>query len=159
MIHFPVPEALTFDDVLLLPGRSDVVPANANNRIPLINNGTMDLECASTSNLNERKKVVAFSITHFVSNIRALVRKDSPYKKLSDLNGKSIAIIPGMTALPMLVKYAADNHVTFNQTPGKDVAEAEARKVARELLEQARIAPAHYRKAQRSWLDAAQRLV
>lgn len=102
----------------------EYVPANANNRIPLINNGTMDLECASTSNLNERKKVVAFSITHFVSNIRALVRKDSPYKKLSDLNGKSIAIIPGMTALPMLVKYAADNHVNFNQIPGKDVAEA-----------------------------------
>lgn len=102
----------------------EYVPANANNRIPLINNGTMDLECASTSNLNDRKKVVAFSITHFVSNIRALVRKDSSYKKLSDLNGKSIAVIPGMTSLPMLIKYAADNKVNFNHIPGKDVAEA-----------------------------------
>jgi glutamate/aspartate transport system substrate-binding protein len=102
----------------------EYVPANANNRIPLMANGTIDLECASTSNLEERQKVVAFSITHFVSNIRAIVRKDAPYKTLKDLNGKAIAVIPGMTSLPLLLKYAVDNKVSFERIPGKDVAEA-----------------------------------
>lgn len=102
----------------------EYVPANANNRIPLITNGTIDLECASTSNLNERKKIVDFSVTHFVSNIRALVRTDSPYKSLSELDRKRIAVIPGMTSLPMLIKYGQDHKVSFQQVPGKDVAEA-----------------------------------
>lgn len=100
------------------------IPANSNNRIPLVTNGTMDLECASTSNLNERKRVVDFSLTHFVSNIKALVRKDSPIKSLKDLDGKTVAVIVGMTAIPMLQKYAADNHIDIKRVQGKDLAEA-----------------------------------
>jgi glutamate/aspartate transport system substrate-binding protein len=99
-------------------------PANSSNRIALVTNGTMDLECASTSNLVDRQKLVAFSVTHFVSNIRAMVRADSPYTNLSSLNGKPIALITGMTAIPMLQKYSADNKVTFDRAYGKDVAEA-----------------------------------
>ena len=102
----------------------EFIPANSNNRIPLVTNGTMDLECASTSNLNERKRVVDFSLTHFVSNIKALVRKDTPYRSLKDLDGKTIAVITGMTAIPMLQKYAADSHVDFKRVQGKDLAEA-----------------------------------
>lgn len=99
-------------------------PANSSNRIALVTNGTMDLECASTSNLVDRQKLVAFSVTHFVSNIRAMVRADSPYTTLSSLNGKPIALITGMTAIPMLQKYAADHKVAFDRAYGKDVAEA-----------------------------------
>ena len=102
----------------------EFIPANSNNRIPLVTNGTMDLECASTSNLNERKRVVDFSLTHFVSNIKALVRKDTPYRSLKDLDGKTIAVITGMTAIPMLQKYAADSRVDFKRVQGKDLAEA-----------------------------------
>ena len=102
----------------------EYIPANSNNRIPLVTNGTMDIECASTSNLVERQKVVAFSLTHFVSNIKALGRKDSPYRSLKDLNGKSVAVIQGMTSLPMLTKYATDNGVNFQRVQAKDVAEA-----------------------------------
>jgi glutamate/aspartate transport system substrate-binding protein len=109
-------------------GRPDLkvefIPANATNRIPLVTNGTMDLECASTSNLTERKRVVDFSLTHFVSNIKVLVKKDSPFRSLKDLDGRSIAVINGMTAIPMLQRYATDNKVDFKRVPGKDVAEA-----------------------------------
>lgn len=99
-------------------------PANSSNRIALVTNGTMDLECASTSNLVDRQKLVAFSITHFVSNIRAMVRADSPYTSLTSLNGKPIALITGMTSIPMLQKFATDNKVSFDRAYGKDVAEA-----------------------------------
>ena len=102
----------------------EFIPANSNNRIPLVTNGTMDLECASTSNLNERKRVVDFSLTHFVSNIKALVRKDSPARSLKDLDGKTVAVIVGMTAIPMLQKYAEDNKISVNRVAGKDLAEA-----------------------------------
>lgn len=102
----------------------EYIPANSNNRIPLVTNGTMDLECASTSNLNERKRVVDFSLTHFVSNIKALVRKDSPARSLKDLDGKTVAVIVGMTAIPMLQKYAEDNKISVNRVAGKDLAEA-----------------------------------
>lgn len=99
-------------------------PLNASNRIPLVTNGTVDLECASTSNLVERQKVVAFSTTHFISTIKPLVNADSPYKSLTDLNGKPVALVVGMTAIPMLQKYATDNNITFERIYGKDVAEA-----------------------------------
>lgn len=99
-------------------------PANSSNRIALVTNGTMDLECASTSNLVERQKLVAFSVTHFVSNIRAIVRADSPYTNLKSLNGKPIALITGMTAIPMLQKFATENQVNFERVYGKDVAES-----------------------------------
>ncbi len=99
-------------------------PLNASNRIPLVTNGTVDLECASTSNLVERHKVVAFSTTHFISTIKPLVRADSPYKTLTDLNGKPIALVVGMTAIPMLQKFAQENNVSYERIYGKDVAEA-----------------------------------
>ena len=102
----------------------EFIPANSNNRIPLVTNGTMDLECASTSNLNERKRVVGFSLTHFVSNIKVLVKKDSSFKTLKDLDGKSVAVITGMSTIPMLQKFAADNKVDFARVQGKDLAEA-----------------------------------
>ena len=49
MIHFPVPEALTFDDVLLLPGRSDVVPANADTRTQLSRNIALNIPIVSAA--------------------------------------------------------------------------------------------------------------
>lgn len=102
----------------------EFIPANSNNRIPLVTNGTMDLECASTSNLVERQKVVAFSLTHFVSNITGLVRKDSPIASFADLDGKSVALITGMTSLPVFQTYVADKKLNVRTVFGKDVAEA-----------------------------------
>lgn len=98
--------------------------ANSSNRIALVTNGTIDIECASTSNLIERQKLVAFSVTHFVSNIRAIVRENSPYTNLSSLNGKPVALITGMTAVPVLQKYANDHNVSFERVYGKDVSES-----------------------------------
>lgn len=72
----------------------------------------------------ERQKLVAFSVTHFVSNIRAIVRANSPYTNLASLNGKPIALITGMSAIAMLQKFATDNKVNFERIYGKDVAES-----------------------------------
>lgn len=102
----------------------EFIPANSNNRIPLITNGTMDLECASTSNLVERQKVVAFSLTHFVSNITGLVRKDSAIRSFADLEGKTVSLIKGMTSLPVFQKYVAEKKLNVRTVYGKDVAEA-----------------------------------
>lgn len=99
-------------------------PVNSSNRVALIQNGRIDVECASSSNLVERQKLVAFSLTHFVSNVRAMVRADSAYTKLSGLSGKPIALITGMTAIPILQKYATDNNIAFERVFAKDVAEA-----------------------------------
>ena len=66
-------------------------PVTSANRIPLLQNGTIDLECGSTTNSVERQKQVAFGPTYFVVNISAAVKKNSGIKTFADLNGKTVA--------------------------------------------------------------------
>ena len=66
-------------------------PVTSANRIPLLQNGTIDLECGSTTNSVERQKQVAFGPTYFVVNISAAVKKDSGIKTFADLDGKTVA--------------------------------------------------------------------
>ncbi|REN05609.1 amino acid ABC transporter substrate-binding protein, partial [Mycobacterium tuberculosis] len=65
------------------------------NRIPLVQNGTVDIECGSTTNLVERQKLVAFSPDIFRYNVRMLVKADSGIRSIADLQGKTVATTSG----------------------------------------------------------------
>ena len=72
-------------------------PVTAQNRIPLMLNGTVDLECGSTTNTRVRQKDVDFAITTYVEEVRIAVRADSGIKSIKDLNGKTVATTTGTT--------------------------------------------------------------
>jgi len=99
-------------------------PVTSSNRIPLLQNGTIDLECGSTTNSVERQKQVAFSPTYFVINVTAAVKKNSGIKTLADLNGKTISTTSGTTSVPLLKKYGKTEHVEVKEIYGKDHAES-----------------------------------
>ena len=80
-------------------------PVTSANRIPLLQNGTIDLECGSTTNSVERQKQVAFGPTYFVVNISAAVKKSSGIKTIADLNGKTVASTSGTTSIPLVRGY------------------------------------------------------
>ena len=70
------------------------------NRIPLMANGTIDLECGSTTNNLERQKQVAFSNNIFIYGMLMLVKKDSGVKDFADLKGKTVVTTAGTTERP-----------------------------------------------------------
>src|SRR5499433_4366702 len=80
------------------------------NRIPLMANGTIDLECGSTTNNAERQKQVAFTITHFLTANRYVSKKSSNIKSIEDLKGKTIVSTAGTTN----IKQATDLNVAKN---------------------------------------------
>ncbi len=99
-------------------------PVTSANRIPLMQNGTIDLECGSTTNSVERQKQVAFGPTYFVINVTAAVKKSSGIKTLADLNGKTISTTSGTTAVPLMKKYEKTSNVDVKEIYGKDHAES-----------------------------------
>ena len=72
------------------------------NRIPLVQNGTVDIECGSTTNLIERQKLVAFSPDIFRYNVRTLVKADSGIRSIADLQGKTVVTTAGTTSFRLL---------------------------------------------------------
>ncbi|MDF8365582.1 amino acid ABC transporter substrate-binding protein [Achromobacter anxifer] len=81
----------------------DYIAVNPQNRIALVANGTVDLECGSTVNSLGRQAQVDFSAPHFISTTRLLVRKGSDIKEVEDLNGKAVAL-PINTTPERLIK-------------------------------------------------------
>ncbi len=90
------------------------------NRIPLLQNGTIDLECGSTTNNSLRGKDVAFAINHFYTGTRLLVKKSSNIKNYADLKGKTVASTTGTTNVVVLRKYNQDQNLGMNMVMGKD---------------------------------------
>ena len=90
------------------------------NRIPLVQNGTVDLECGSTTNLVERQKQVAFSPDIFRYNVRMLVKKDSGIKGIADLQGKAVATTTGTTSFRLLRQADKASNLEITNVPGKD---------------------------------------
>jgi glutamate/aspartate transport system substrate-binding protein len=84
------------------------------NRIPLIANGTVDLECGSTTNNLEREQQVAFTITHFVTANRWVAKKSSNIKSLNDLKGKTVVSTAGTTNIKQITKINADENLGMN---------------------------------------------
>lgn len=93
-------------------------------RIPLVQNGTVDLECGSTTNNAERQQQVAFSTGIFETNTRLLARKNSPYREFSDLKGKNVVTTAGTTSERLLKAMNADREMGMNVISAKDHGES-----------------------------------
>ncbi|RMX06550.1 amino acid ABC transporter substrate-binding protein [Corticibacter populi] len=94
------------------------------NRIPLLVNGTIDLECGSTTNNSARGKDVAFATNHFYTGTRLLVKKSTGITGYADTKGKTITSTTGTTNLQVLRKYDRDNEMGWNLVSAKDHADA-----------------------------------
>jgi ABC-type amino acid transport substrate-binding protein len=90
------------------------------NRIPLLQNGTIDLECGSTTNNSTRGKDVQFAINHFYTGTRLLAKKSSSIKNYADLAKKTVASTTGTTNSQVIRKYNADNNLGMDVILGKD---------------------------------------
>ncbi len=84
------------------------------NRIPLMANGTIDLECGSTTNNLEREKLVSFTITHFVTANRWVAKKSSHINALKDLKGKTIVSTAGTTNIKQITEINAAQNLGMN---------------------------------------------
>ncbi len=94
------------------------------NRIPLVQNGTVDIECGSTTNNEARAKDVAFAHTAYVEEVRILTKVNSGIKGIADLNGKSVATTTGTTSVQLLRKHERATGVDFKEVFGKDHADS-----------------------------------
>lgn len=94
------------------------------NRIPLVVNGTVDLECGSTTNNLARQKDVAFAVTTYVEEVRIAVRADSGINSIKDLNGKNVVTTTGTTSVQTLRKNERATGVDFKEVMGKDHADS-----------------------------------
>ncbi len=99
-------------------------PVTSSNRIPLLANGTVDLECGSTTNNAEREKQVAFTNTHFLTASRFVSKKANKLDKIDDLKGKSVVSTAGTTNIKQLTEANAARNLGVNIIPAKDHAEA-----------------------------------
>ena len=93
-------------------------------RIPLVQNGTVDVECGSTTNNVERQQQVDFSVGIFEIGTRLLSKKDSPYKDFADLKGKNVVTTAGTTSERILKAMNADKQMGMNVISAKDHGEA-----------------------------------
>jgi glutamate/aspartate transport system substrate-binding protein len=99
-------------------------PVTSSTRIPLMANGTIDLECGSTTNNLERQRQVAFAPTTFVTANRILYKKGSGIKVLADLKGKTVVSTAGTSNIKQLTILNADRSLDMNILAAKDHAEA-----------------------------------
>ena len=96
---------------------------NSTNRIPLLLNGTVDLDCATTTNTVQRQQQVDFAPSHFVTNITAAVKASSGINSIAELNGKTVATVSGSTAIQLLRTYRRAENANVQELSGKDTAE------------------------------------
>jgi glutamate/aspartate transport system substrate-binding protein len=94
------------------------------NRIPLVQNGTVDIECGSTTNNATRQKDVAFANTTFVEEVRFATKANSGITSIKDLNGKNVATTTGTTSVQTLRRNERATGVDFKEVYGKDHAES-----------------------------------
>ncbi len=99
-------------------------PVTSSNRIPLLQNGTIDLECGSTTNSTVRQQQVSFGPTYFVINVTAAVKKSSGINSIADLNGKTISTTSGTTSVPLIKSYEKAKGTEVKEIYGKDHAES-----------------------------------
>lgn len=99
-------------------------PVTSATRIPLIANGTVDMECGSTTNNLEREKQVAFTITHFVTANRFVAKKADSLHKLTDLKGKTVVSTSGTTNMKQITQLNGQMNLGINILAAKDHAEA-----------------------------------
>ena len=94
------------------------------NRIPLVENGTVDIECGSTTNNLTRQKQVAFLNTLYMEQPRIAVKANSGITSISQLNGKNVATTTGTTSVQLLRKHERATGIDFKEIMGKDHADS-----------------------------------
>jgi glutamate/aspartate transport system substrate-binding protein len=95
-------------------------PVTSQNRIPLVQNGTVDIECGSTTNNAGRAKDVSFANTTFVEEVRIAVKADSGITSIAQLDGKKVATTTGTTSVQTLRKNERASNLKFDEVYGKD---------------------------------------
>lgn len=100
------------------------LPVTSQNRLPLVQNGTVDIECGSTTNNLTRQKDVAFAFTTYVEEVRIAVRANSGITTIAQLNGKNVATTTGTTSVQLLRKNERATGVDFKEVFGKDHADS-----------------------------------
>ena len=109
---------------LKLPNiKVELTSVTSSNRIPLMANGTIDLECGSTTNNVDRQKQVAFTNTHFLTASIFVAKKSAGLHKIADLKGKTVVSTAGSTNIGQLNKANTEQNLGINIVPGKDHAE------------------------------------
>jgi glutamate/aspartate transport system substrate-binding protein len=99
-------------------------PVTSQNRIPLVQNGTVDIECGSTTNNAARQKDVAFAPTTYVEEVRIAVKANGGINAIEQLNGKKVATTTGTTSVQHLRKHERGAKVNFDEVYGKDHADS-----------------------------------
>jgi len=119
---------LIAEEVKKETGRKDLVvesqAVTSQNSIPLIQNGTVDVECGSTTNNSERGKQVTFAINYFYTGTRFLVKADSGIKSINDLKGKKVVSTTGTTNYQILRNLNDEKKYGFELLGAKDHADA-----------------------------------
>jgi len=120
--------ARVVDQLKKATGRADLkVQAQAvtsANRIPLLQNGTIDIECGSTTNNSERQKQVAFATNYFYTGTRFLVKAGAPVKSLDDLKGKTVVSTTGTTNFRVIRNLNEEKKLGIELAGAKDHAES-----------------------------------
>jgi glutamate/aspartate transport system substrate-binding protein len=98
-------------------------PVTSQNRIPLVQNGTVDIECGSTTNNASRQKDVAFAVTTYVEEVRIAAKANSGITSIAQLNGKKVATTTGTTSVQHLRKHERGANINFDEVFGKDHAD------------------------------------
>ncbi|HBN5711353.1 TPA: glutamate/aspartate ABC transporter substrate-binding protein [Morganella morganii] len=101
-----------------------LIPVTSQNRIPLLQNGTFDFECGSTTNNLARQQQAAFSNTIFVVGTRLLTSKDSGIKDFADLAGKNVVVTSGTTSEMLLNKLNDEKQMKMRIISAKDHGDA-----------------------------------
>jgi glutamate/aspartate transport system substrate-binding protein len=99
-------------------------PVTSATRIPLVANGTVDIECGSTANMTIRQQQVGFSYTFFVPQFKWIVRADSNTKSADDLRGKTVAVTAGTNTAVFVNKMNNEQNLGMTIMQGKDHAES-----------------------------------
>ena len=104
--------------------RINYQPVTSQNRVPLVQNGTVDIECGTTTNNTARAKDVSFANTLYVEEVRIAVKANSGITSISQLAGKKVATTTGTTSVQLLRKHEKANGVNFDEVFGKDHADS-----------------------------------
>jgi len=96
------------------------------NRIPLVQNGTVDIECGSTTNNLARQRDVAFAVTTYVEEVRIAVKASSGITSIAQLANKKVATTTGTTSVQLLRKHERGAGVNFEEVFGSPTAHREA---------------------------------
>jgi len=104
--------------------RINYQPDTSQNRVPLVQNGTVDIECGTTTNNTARGKDVSFAYTLYVEEVRIAVKANSNIKTIEDLNGKKVASTTGTTSVQLIRKNQKAKDIKFEEVYGKDHADS-----------------------------------